>query len=105
MKYLHIVAFDPLTNKSVTRATCVLEDGARSVVCTGDAGLIAELRPGFFHPGLLRTVTLDDGEPFLQAVAFEYRHPALFATEVLEGKVVEPYALPESQPPGRTAAA
>jgi len=104
MKYLHIVAFDPRTNASVTRATCVLRDGEKAVACTGDEKLVTQLRLGVFHPGTLKTVTPDDGEAFFQALALEYRQPALFATDVFEGQTVEPYALPEPRPQNRPAA-
>lgn len=95
MKYVHIVSYDPVAGKGVQKVTCVLEDGSRVVECQGDEGVITELRFGVSHPTQMKKLTMDDGEEFLKALQWLYKHPSLLATEMIEADVVEPYVFPE----------
>jgi len=95
MKYVHIVAFDPATQRADTKATCVLDNGSTVVDCRGDEALAAELRSGVADQARMLMVTPRDGEAFLAALKWTYRQPTLFATSVMEGDSAQPYVLPE----------
>lgn len=89
-KWVHIISFDPASERSEVVATCVLEDG--KVSFEGDKEFIAaRLDHPFFSPEAGGAVSPEDGEPFLRALGVEFRSPQFFASDVQEGDEVEGY--------------
>lgn len=95
MKYVHIIAMDPKTGEIETRATCACAEDSSPAECRGDEALVERLGIGVFHPTLRRNMVPDDGIDFLSALRFEFKHPSLMASDVIEGETVEPYTLPD----------
>lgn len=95
MKYVHIVTYKPVEDEYMTRATCVVSEDGAPAECTGDDGIVQELKIGVFSPVAEGAVMPADGVAFLEALRFEYRIPSLFASDVIDGDDVRPYEPPK----------
>lgn len=92
-KWVDLVKYDPVTDKSQVLVKCVLEDG--KLHYEGDATFAERhLAKGIYSAAENRLIMPDEGEPFLRSLQYEFHAPQFFATGVNEGAKPTDYAGP-----------